>query len=73
MLGTGLLLLGVLASSIRYRARGAALAGVALLWAGGVSNLFDRVARGSVVDFMNLGIGPVRPGTPRDAEGPPVP
>jgi signal peptidase II len=62
VLGTGVLLLGVLAGSVRYRARGSALAGVALLWAGGISNLFDRVARGSVVDFMNVGIGPVRTG-----------
>jgi signal peptidase II len=61
-LGTGVLLLGVLAGSIRYRAHGTALAGVALLWAGGISNLFDRLARGSVVDFMNVGIGPVRTG-----------
>jgi signal peptidase II len=62
VLGTGLLLLGVLVWGLRSRVHGAALAGLALLWAGGISNLFDRVARGSVVDFLNVGIGPVRTG-----------
>jgi signal peptidase II len=62
VLGTGLLLVGVLVWGIRSHARGPAFAGLALLWAGGVSNLFDRVARGSVVDFLNVGIGPLRTG-----------
>jgi signal peptidase II len=62
VLGTGLLLLGVLAGGLRYGARGPAFVGLALLWAGGVSNLFDRVARGSVVDFLNVGVGPLRTG-----------
>lgn len=36
---------------------------VALIFSGGVSNLFDRLAYdGSVVDFINIGIGPVRTG-----------
>jgi signal peptidase II len=30
--------------------------------AGGASNLLDRVAFGSVVDFVNLGVGSVRTG-----------
>ena len=33
-----------------------------LLLGGGIANLIDRIARGSVVDFLNLGIGPVRTG-----------
>jgi len=33
-----------------------------LLWAGGVSNLVDRVLHGSVVDFMNIGVGWLRTG-----------
>jgi signal peptidase II len=36
--------------------------GLALLWAGGLANLADRVARGRVVDFLNVGLGPVRTG-----------
>jgi signal peptidase II len=33
-----------------------------LVWAGGVSNLVDRVLHGAVVDFMNVGIGWLRTG-----------
>jgi signal peptidase II len=37
--------------------------GATLLAAGGIGNLIDRVIRdGAVIDFMNLGIGPVRTG-----------
>jgi signal peptidase II len=36
--------------------------GPALLWAGGVANMADRIASGSVVDFLNLGVGGVRTG-----------
>jgi signal peptidase II len=36
--------------------------GLALFVAGGASNWIDRVARGSVVDFLNVGVGPVRTG-----------
>ena len=36
--------------------------GCALFLAGGVSNWVDRIARGSVVDFLNVGVGPVRTG-----------
>ena len=36
--------------------------GPALVWAGGVANVADRIARGSVVDFLNLGVGGVRTG-----------
>jgi signal peptidase II len=39
-----------------------ALVGLALFAAGSLSNLVDRVAYGSVVDFLNVGIGPLRTG-----------
>jgi signal peptidase II len=36
---------------------------LALIFSGGVSNLYDRIAYGGyVIDFMNVGIGPVRTG-----------
>lgn len=39
------------------------VASFALIFSGGVSNLIDRMTQGGVVvDFMNLGIGPVRTG-----------
>ena len=47
---------------MRARWPGRALFGVALFVAGGASNLVDRIAYGVVVDFMNVGIGPLRSG-----------
>src|SRR5262245_2361920 len=38
------------------------LSGACLVLAGGASNWIDRLVRGSVIDFMNVGIGPVRTG-----------
>jgi len=60
--GTGVLLVGLVVLAIRQRWTGAVLAGACLIWAGGASNLVDRLARGSVVDFLNVGIGPLRTG-----------
>ncbi len=37
-------------------------ASIALIAGGGVSNLIDRVHYGYVVDFLNVGIGPLRTG-----------
>jgi signal peptidase II len=36
--------------------------GIALFLAGGVSNWIDRALRGSVVDFLNIGVGWLRTG-----------
>ena len=41
---------------------GRGVLGLALLWAGGVANLMDRVVHGRVVDFLSVGVGPVRTG-----------
>lgn len=60
--GTGLILCGMLAAAFRFRLSGPALVGLALYLAGGASNLVDRVVRGSVIDFMNVGVGPLRTG-----------
>jgi signal peptidase II len=41
----------------------ALLVSLALILAGGIGNLIDRVAnRGLVIDFINIGVGPVRTG-----------
>jgi signal peptidase II len=61
-IGNGLLLLLVSALAIRRRWPPLALVGVALVVAGGSSNLLDRLTRGSVIDFMNVGLGPLRTG-----------
>ena len=60
--GTGLLLLVMAGAAVRFRWHGWQLIGVCLVLAGGASNWVDRVARGSVVDFMNVGVGPLRTG-----------
>lgn len=61
-IGTGLILCGMVAAALRFRLSGPALVGLALYFAGGASNLVDRVVRGSVIDFMNVGVGPLRTG-----------
>ena len=62
IVATGLFL-GVLLVAL-FRSRGSFVrsAGVALFLAGGVSNWIDRVLRGSVVDFLNVGVGWLRTG-----------
>jgi signal peptidase II len=60
--GTSLMLLSAVAIGIRMRASGAEAVGLALVCSGGVSNLVDRLARGTVIDFLNIGLGPVRTG-----------
>ncbi|MEO6238607.1 MAG: signal peptidase II [Vicinamibacterales bacterium] len=61
-IGTGLLLCLMIAAALRYRLTGPARVGLALYVAGGASNLVDRLLRGSVIDFMNVGVGPLRTG-----------
>jgi signal peptidase II len=60
--GTGLMLLIVIAAAVRFRVSRWPMTGIALIVAGGGSNWLDRVTRGSVPDFINVGIGPVRTG-----------
>jgi signal peptidase II len=62
VVGVGALLVTVAVLAVMYRWSGGLLFGAALMWAGGVSNLVDRVLRGHVVDFINVGVGPVRSG-----------
>jgi signal peptidase II len=61
-IGNGLLLFGMVVAAIRLRWSGPALVGLGLFLAGGASNLADRVVRGNVIDFMNVGLGPLRTG-----------
>ena len=60
--GSGLLLIGLTVLAMRALWPRKALLGVALFVAGGTSNLVDRIAYGTVIDFMNVGIGPLRTG-----------
>jgi len=64
VVGVGLVLAVILGYALFSRsARSSVVFGIALVFAGGLSNLADRIVlEGSVVDFMNLGIGIVRTG-----------
>jgi signal peptidase II len=60
--GNGLLLLALAVAAVRSRWSRRARLAVALFIAGGTSNLLDRITYGMVIDFMNVGIGPLRTG-----------
>jgi signal peptidase II len=60
--GTGLMLLAVALFALRLRVTGWLAMGFALFLAGAASNWFDRLLHGSVVDFLNVGVGSVRTG-----------
>jgi signal peptidase II len=60
--GTAVLLIGCVVTALTRRLKRMALVGLGLLFAGGFSNLVDRVVDGHVVDFLDVGIGRVRTG-----------
>jgi signal peptidase II len=60
--GTAVILVGLSLGMLRRTSTPFATLGLSLLWAGGLSNLVDRIAHGRVVDFLNVGIGPLRTG-----------
>jgi len=59
---TGLVLIGLAGIAMRRAATPWQQLGFALFLAGGALNWFDRVGQGRVVDFLNVGIGPLRTG-----------
>jgi signal peptidase II len=61
-IGNGLFLLATALLTLRGNFSRLGQVGLLLLLAGGVSNLVDRVALGRVIDFLNVGIGPLRSG-----------
>jgi signal peptidase II len=60
--GVGLALVAILVVALKQKWTGISLLGATLTFAGGVSNLLDRIAQGSVVDFMSVGVGRLRTG-----------
>ena len=58
----GLLLIAIGIAAGRRRWSRLEFCGLALFFAGALSNLIDRIAVGSVIDFLNVGIGPIRTG-----------
>jgi len=62
VVATGALLAALGLAMVRARWDSRTLLGATLFLAGGASNWIDRVLHGRVVDFLNLGIGPLRTG-----------
>jgi signal peptidase II len=61
--GPGLVALGALVVAMRGRSRTRVAVAAALVAAGGLGNVWDRLANGGrVVDFMNAGVGGLRTG-----------
>ncbi len=61
-IGAGLLLVPAAVYMFRGKIGLWTCLGLSLLIGGGVGNLIDRASVGYVIDFMNIGIGPVRTG-----------
>jgi signal peptidase II len=61
-IGTGCMLLALIALTYRFIDDSWPMLGLTLFVAGGASNWMDRLIHGSVVDFLNFGIGPLRTG-----------
>lgn len=64
MSGVGLFLIGLLMYTLFNKKTGwLSILALTLVFSGGMSNLFDRVYDGGyVVDFLNVGLGPLRTG-----------
>jgi signal peptidase II len=60
--GTALALFAYVISALTLPLGRYAIVGLCLLFAGGLSNLTDRLLHGRVIDFLNIGVGPLRTG-----------
>ena len=60
--GVGLMLIVVGVAAVRMQLTRLQRFGLLLFVTGGASNWIDRVVHGSVIDFMNVGLGPLRTG-----------
>ncbi len=60
--GTGLILLVMVGACMRGRWTVVERMAIGMAWAGGVSNLVDRLLHDKVSDFLNVGVGRLRTG-----------
>jgi signal peptidase II len=60
--GTAVALLAYVITALMLPLDRIAIVGLCLLFAGGLSNLTDRLLHGRVIDFLNIGVGPLRTG-----------
>jgi signal peptidase II len=60
--GTAVALVAYVISALTLPLDRRAIIGLCLLFAGGLSNLVDRLLLGRVIDFLNIGVGPLRTG-----------
>jgi signal peptidase II len=61
-IANAVLLLALTVVALKVRWPMPAPLGLVLLIAGGASNLLDRLVSGKVIDFLNVGLGPLRTG-----------
>lgn len=62
VIGTGVALLVAIWVAVRSSVSSWTLVGLSVFVGGGASNWVDRVSRGSVIDFLNVGFGSFRTG-----------
>jgi signal peptidase II len=62
VIGTAAMLLALLVLLLKHRSNTWMALGLSLALTGGASNLFDRIVQGSVVDFIDIGVGSLRTG-----------
>jgi len=61
-IGGAILVIVCVVAAIRHHGPTGQRLALWLMAAGGASNLIDRFTRGRVIDFMNVGLGPLRTG-----------
>ena len=62
VIATGFILLALPIVAMKHPGSNWHIVAISLALAGGVSNLIDRVTRGAVVDFLDIGVGQLRTG-----------